>query len=283
MSALESDRRDAPPPTPAVDLRPYLYGIAGMYAGGANTVLQLGLPPVGYGVLESTVDSGKVTKHPFKRARTTLSYLAVAILGNDADKAAYKQAVDRVHAQVRSTADSPVKYNAFDPQLQLWVAACLYWGVVDVFDKLGAVMDDQTAEATYQQLASLGTTLQVPRELWPADRAAFEEYWQAGLERLEYDPPVRDYLVDLIHFRFLPPLLRPTAPPLVFMNIGYLPGSVREKLGLDWGPKRQRIFNAVNRVTGSCYRLLPAPVRAFPFNLLLWDVRRRVRRGKRLM
>ncbi|WP_206051117.1 oxygenase MpaB family protein [Nocardioides speluncae] len=274
MSAVESTE---------IDLRPYFYGIAGAYAGGANTVMQLGLPPVAYGVLESTVDSGKVTKHPFKRARTTLSYLAVAIMGDDDDKAAYQKAVNRSHVPVRSNPDSPVEYNAFDPNLQLWVAACLYFGTVDTFDKLGVVMDDETAETVYQQLATLGTTLQMPRELWPADRTAFEEYWQAGLERIEYDPPVRDYLVALLNFRFLPLVLRPTAWPLVLMNIGFLPDSVREKLGLDWGPKRQRTFDTVNRVTGVIYRLMPTVVRAFPFNLLLWDVRRRVRRGKPLV
>lgn len=285
MSALESERHDASPPTPTpeVDLRPYFYGIAGAFAGGANTVLQLGLPPVAYGVMESTVDSGKVTKHPFKRARTTLSYLAVAILGNDDDKAAYRRAVNRSHAPVRSNSDSPVEYNAFDPNLQLWVAACLYFGTVDTFDKLGVVLDDETAETAYQQLATLGTTLQMPRDLWPADRAAFEEYWQAGLERIEYDARARKYLVNLLNFRFLPLVLRPTALPLIFMNIGYLPETVREKLGLNWGPKRQRLFDTVNRVTGISYRLLPTPIRAFPFNTLLWDVRRRVRRGKPLV
>lgn len=35
----------------------------------ANVIMQLSLPGVGYGVLESPVDSGNVYKHPFKRAR----------------------------------------------------------------------------------------------------------------------------------------------------------------------------------------------------------------------
>ena len=43
----------------------------------ANVIMQLSLPGVGYGVLESPVDSGNVYKHPFKRARTTGTYLAV--------------------------------------------------------------------------------------------------------------------------------------------------------------------------------------------------------------
>ena len=72
------------------------------------------------------MDSGNVYKHPFKRARTTGTYLAAATMGTDADRALIRAEVDRVHALVRSNASSPMSYNAFDPRLQLWVAACLY-------------------------------------------------------------------------------------------------------------------------------------------------------------
>lgn len=63
-------------------------------AGAANVIMQLARPGVGHGVVESPVDSGNLLKHPWKRARTTFSYLAVAILGNDEDRAAFRTAVD---------------------------------------------------------------------------------------------------------------------------------------------------------------------------------------------
>ncbi len=102
-------------------------GVA-LLAGPANVIMQLARPGVGYGVMESRVESGRIDLHPIKRARTTFTYLAVATAGTDAQKAAFRRAVNRAHAQVRSTPDSPVQYNAFDPELQLWVAACLYKG-----------------------------------------------------------------------------------------------------------------------------------------------------------
>ena len=37
---------------------------------------------------------------------------------------------------------------------------------------------------------------QVPPEMWPADRAAFDEYWQRSLEQVHIDDAVRDYLVS---------------------------------------------------------------------------------------
>ena len=47
----------------------------------ANVIMQLAAPAVGYGVLESPVDSGNVYKHPLKRSRTTGYYLAAATVG----------------------------------------------------------------------------------------------------------------------------------------------------------------------------------------------------------
>ena len=56
-------------------------------AGAANVIMQMSWPDVGHGVVESKVDSGNLMKHPWKRARTTFQYLAVAILGSVQDRA----------------------------------------------------------------------------------------------------------------------------------------------------------------------------------------------------
>src|ERR1700743_1560952 len=91
----------------------------------ANVIMQLSLPSVGYGVLESRVDSGNVYKHPFKRARTTGTYLAVATIGTESDRALIRGAVDTAHRQVRSTPSSPVSYNAVEPKLPVGVGSWL--------------------------------------------------------------------------------------------------------------------------------------------------------------
>ena len=113
-------------------------------AGAANVVMQLSWPEVGHGVAESTVTSGSLMHHPWKRARTTFSYLAVAILGSPQDRAAYRAAVDGAHRQVRSTPTSPVKYNAFDRDLQMWVAACLFVGLEDTYQLLRGELTPET-------------------------------------------------------------------------------------------------------------------------------------------
>ena len=173
-----------------------LMGMA-LLLGHANVIMQLARPGVGYGVLESRVESGRIDLHPIKRARTTFTYLAVAMAGNETQKAAFRRAVNGAHAQVYSTPDSPVEYNAFDPDLQLWVAACLYKGGVDFYRMFVGEIDEQDDDRHYREGMVLGTTLQVPPEMWPPDRAAFDRYWQDQLDKVHIDDSVRDYLYPI--------------------------------------------------------------------------------------
>ena len=63
-----------------VRLEDGLMGMA-LLLGPANVIMQLARPGVGYGVLESRVKRGRIDLHPIKRARTTFTYLAVALAG----------------------------------------------------------------------------------------------------------------------------------------------------------------------------------------------------------
>ena len=107
------------------------------------------------------MDSGNVYKHPFKRARTTGTYLAAATIGTDADRELIRNAVDREHAQVRSTASSPVYYNAFDPRFSCGSRpACT--GTTSTRTRFCTDRWTMTAaDAIYRDARRLGTTLQV--------------------------------------------------------------------------------------------------------------------------
>jgi uncharacterized protein (DUF2236 family) len=264
-----------------------LMGVA-LLAGPANVIMQLARPGVGYGVLESRVESGRVDLHPIKRARTTFTYLAVATKGSDSQKAAFRRAVNGAHAQVYSTDDSPVKYNAFDKDLQMWVAACLYKGAVDVYRIFIGEMDDETAERHYVEGMSLGTTLQVPEEMWPADRAAFDRYWQDSLERVHIDDTVRNYLFPIAAARVrgvrLPgPLQRWADAGPLLITTGFLPQKFRDEMRLPWDERRQRRFDRLMAALRTGNHLVPRFVRQFPFNVLLKDLDRRIRTGRPLV
>ena len=267
--------------SPDFDVRDMVTGTA-LLAATANVIMQLSRPEVGYGVLESTVESAQIMRHPVRRWLTTVTYLSVALMGTPAERAAYRRKVSRSHAQVRSAPDSPVRYSAFDPQLQLWVAACLYQGMNDVHTALRGRADDQAADDMYQMARWFGATLQMPAEAWPADRDAFGRYWGTALASVRIDPPVRAYLDELVRLRYLPaPLSTVLAPVNQFVTTGFLPPPFRDQMRLPWTDRDQRQFDALLRLVARLDRLLPAPARRFPFNacLMSWRCRRWLRAG----
>jgi uncharacterized protein (DUF2236 family) len=264
-----------------------LIGVA-LLAGPANVIMQLARPGVGYGVVESRVESGRVDLHPIKRARTTFTYLAVATKGSPQQKAAFRRALNRAHAQVYSTDESPVKYHAFDRDLQLWVGACLYKGAVDVYRSFIGEMDVQTAERHYREGVPLGTMLQVPEGMWPKDRAAFDRYWRESLEEIHIDDTVRHYLWPIAAGRIrgvrLPKKVQRALDSFgLLITTGFLPQRFRDEMKLDWDAGRQRRFDRTIGVLAFVNHVLPRFIRQFPFNVLLKDLDWRIRTGRPLV
>ncbi|MDT3445033.1 oxygenase MpaB family protein [Pseudofrankia sp. BMG5.37] len=272
-------------PDPAgFDVREYLDGLGAFLAGVANVVMQLSWAPVGHGVVESRVAGGRLTHHPVKRFRTTLTYVAVSMLGSDEERARYRDAVNAAHRQVRSTSASSVRYNALWPELQLWVAACMYQGAVDVHTRLHGPIEPPAADAFYRHAARFGTTLQVRQPMWPTDRVAFDLYWEEALGRVAMDPTVRAYLHGLVTGRGMrwPFSLGPRRL-VVFVTTGFLPPRFREEMGLAWSAADQARFDRTLRRLGAVQRRLPRFARLFPYNVLLLDMRLRRRLGQRLV
>jgi len=196
--------------------------------------------------------------------------------------------VNQAHAQVYSTDESPVKYHAFDKDLQLWVAACLYQGAVDVYRLFVGEMDDEAADEHYRDSMTMGTTLQVPPQMWPADRAAFDEYWQESLDKVHIDDTVREYLYPIAAsrlrgLRLPPPLQRPNEALALLITTGFLPQRFRDEMRLPWDAERQRRFDRLIGVLRAVNDVLPKFVRQFPFNVLLKDLDRRIRTGRPLI
>src|SRR5262249_1122141 len=253
-------------------------------AAAANVIMQMSWPEVGHGVAESKVESGSLLKRPWKRLRTTSQYLAVAVLGNAEDRAAFRAAVDRSHRPVVSDADSPVKYNAFDRELQMWVAACLFVGLEDTYRLLRGEMTREQSEQFYRSAWTLGTTLQVTEDQWPHTRAAFDVYWNDACLRVSVDEEVRGYLLDLLNLQMINPVLGvPFRPLLKFLTIGFLAPVFRTAMGLRWNDFRQRQFERLFLLVAFVNRFLPVFVRQGGSYLLLADVRRRVRAHRALV
>ncbi|MEZ5210777.1 oxygenase MpaB family protein [Gordonia sp. (in: high G+C Gram-positive bacteria)] len=255
------------------------------FAGAAaNVVMQLGWPEVAYGVMESKVESGTLMRHPWKRARTTTTYLAVALLGTEEERRAFREAVNSAHRHVKSDARSPVKYNAFNRELQLWVAACLFIGLEDSHQLLHGLMSEEEAEVFYQSAKPLGTTLQVPEDMWPATRADFDHYWNVACQRVVIDDTTCDFLNDLVDLKMINPLIRlPFVNLLRFLTIGFLPPLFHRQLGLEWTEDDRRRFEHLFTFVSIVNKFLPKWLRFGGSRMLMKDLRRRLKHDKAMI
>lgn len=241
-------------------------------SGTANVIMQLSRPEIGYAVKDSVVTEGNLFTNPRRRQRTTAGFLAVAVLGSPEERAAFRRAVNRSHARVP---------NAFDPELQRWVAACIYRGFEDSREHVHGPLRGAEREEFYRQGAIFGALLQMPPELWPPDRSAFEDYWRTGLATTRIDEPMREYLLRIVRLEYLQRRIpRLVLQARLWLVTGYLPPELRDAMGLRWSPREEHRFARFNRAVGAVVRRLPASRRPWPFTRALAGVRARLAAGE---
>lgn len=185
---------------------------------------------------------------------------------------------------MRSDGDSPAPYNAFDPDLQLWVAACLYYGAEEVYERVYGPLEGDLREAFYQQRQVFGTTLQVTANAWPSDRDAFRDYWNHQVENIMISDEIREFLLGVAKLGYAPAGVQKRYGPTRFrLTVGYLPPPFRDALRVSWTPADQDWFDGEVAKLVARERRTPLWLSQLGFRVLLWDVRMRYRLGRRLV
>ena len=240
---------------------PALSGLADealLLAGGGRAILlQLADPAIGHAVAEHS----DFASDPLKRLRNTLTYVYALVYGTDEQVAAVRRMVQVAHAPVRSERDADIQYDASDPRLQLWVAATLYETAIALYERVLGPLPEHEAELVYREYAVIGTALGMPRELWPADRAAFARYWDEKVATLRVDDTVRAVSVQLLHPRTGPLWMRAAMPLVRIATAGQLSPELRAAYGLEVSERR---YERLMRVTAAIYPHLPRRLRRAP-------------------
>ncbi|RAO73923.1 uncharacterized protein BHQ10_009935 [Talaromyces amestolkiae] len=146
-------------------------------AGPAAILLQIAHPLVGQGV----ADHSTFAKRAISRAEYTQMFIYCMIFGTDSEKAAMKDYVDKAHSRVVG-GEGKRAYNAQNPELQLWVAATIYASIVGMYELIYGPLPKARAERVYQAFSIMGTSLQLPQEMWPKNLSAFRAYWNDMVE-----------------------------------------------------------------------------------------------------
>lgn len=226
--------------------------------GAAAILLQIGDPVVARGVAEHS----DFAHRPMDRLRNTLRYVYAVGLGSAQQSRRAAGAVNRAHARVT---------GARDADRQLWVAATLHRVGVAVHEQIVGPLSPGLADEIYAAGERLGSALQLPPGLWPADRAAFDRYWTDAVAALEVGDDARGIARDLLHNRAIPWWTRPAMPLVRVVTSGLLPAEVREAYGMPWHPRRYRAAVGFVRVLR---RATPRRLRELPSRRLLETGRR---------
>jgi uncharacterized protein (DUF2236 family) len=266
---------------PVPDLAEAKYGLkdtigeACLLLGAGSAVMnQLALLGVGKGVAEHS----NTFDRPLDRLRTTLTYLYALTLGTEEERLAIARMVNRAHGPIKGDG-----YTAFDPKLQLWVAATLSAGGEQMYEMTFGPMDEATREKVYRDSWIFGTTLQVTEDMWPRSRAEFTEYWEAMQSELSPDPVVQKYARQLLSARDAVWYLAPTVALQSLLTRGNLSPRVREVLDLPWRRRDEWAYRAFWAVVRTTYPRIPRPLRTLHARLLVKDMRKRMRATRRVI
>lgn len=252
----------------------YIDEVALLLGAGSAVMYQLALVGVGRGVAEHS----NTLERPLDRLRTTLTYVYGTLLGTDEERQAIARMVNRAHVPVKGDG-----YSAFDPRLQLWVAATLTYTGEQMYELTFGPMDPASRERAYREGQVMGTLLQVTEDMWPPSRADFDDYWRRMMSELSPDPAVQRYVRRLLTptWRFW--YLAPTVWLQSLVTRGNLTPEVRAVLALDWSERDQHRYDAFWRIFRATYPRVPRPLRTLYPRLVLRGMRKRMREGRRVI
>ena len=231
-----------------------------LLGGGRALILQVAHPKVAAGVAAFS----DYRRHPWRRLYRTLDTTLTIVFGDGAAAREASEGLRRVHRGVIGTDDRGEPYRALDPELLLWVHATLIDTSLTIYERYVGALGDRERHAYYEEMKALGEAYSIPREAMPADLAAFRRYYAGMLaEGLRVTDTTRD-VADAVLRPELPNVARPAVELLRLVTVGTLPPELRDELGLEWGPGRERLLAASQGAVRRLVPLLPALLHRFP-------------------
>lgn len=239
-----------------------------LLGAGRAILLQLADPQVGRAIVEHS----DFAANPLSRLVHTLGYIYALSNGSDEQRRIIIEHVNSAHSPIHAARDKDSNqpaYSAFDPHLQLWVAATLF----DSARVLGAQVlprwGELSGEQLYRQYARLGDSLQMPTDYWPEDESSFDAYFAHRLASLEVNASVRLQAEELFIGRHAPWWIRLPLPLMRDVTIAQLPPRVRDLFGYKLTASVRRRSTAVIFVARTATRVLPKCVRYAPAKFIL--------------
>jgi uncharacterized protein (DUF2236 family) len=231
-----------------------------LLGGGRALILQMAHPGVAAGVAEHS----NYREDPWGRAYRSVEVALRIVFGDPESSRRAAQQLKRVHARVNGTDDRGRPYSARDPELLMWVHATLFDTALEIYDRYVGCLGEDARVRAWGEAIRTGEMYGIPRDRQPRDYAAFRRYWDRMLDRGLRITAVTREVTDLVLNPPLPRVAFPVVEAMRLVTVGTLPGNIRRRLGLSWGPGRERLLGASEAAVRGIMPLLPDLVRSVP-------------------
>ncbi len=224
--------------------------------GGARALLMQAAHPL---VMAGANQTAMYERNPWRRLQRTLVLTYTITFGTKVEARAAAARINEVHARIKGV--DPVtgrRYDALDPELLLYVHACLVDSAL-LFEELTVgELDDAGRQRFHEEQMLVAEMLLVPRAIIPPTVAELRA-WLADVGRrgeLVVTEGARRVARLFLH----PPReaeWRPILKGVARLAFATLPADVRELYGFDVGPLRERAARATLRAARYLRPFLP--------------------------
>ena len=212
---------------------------------GARALLMQAAHPVAFEGFFAETGS---LQEPYERLARTARVLDTIAWGSRAAADRATRRVRAMHRRVRGELARPAgrypagtPYAADDPELLLWILACLVDSGLAVYERYVRRLGAGEREAYWRDYVVIGGLFGLPRGRMPATYADFRDYMRETIEGddLCVTPAARELGVQIVMRPPVPLAARPLLELANFVTVGLLPGRVRRAYRLGWDPARE--------------------------------------------
>jgi uncharacterized protein (DUF2236 family) len=211
--------------------------------GGARALLMHAAHPL---VVAGARQTGTYERNPWKRLERTLGQTYTVVFGTRAEALAASRRIDDIHGRVKGI--DPVtgrRYDARDPELLLWVHACLVDSFLAFERWTVGRLDDAGRQRFHEESMRSAELLRLPPERVPATvpalRAYIDQVIASGTLRLTDGAQV---VADLIRHPPDDVPRRPLWGLIGFLAFQTLPPGLRALYGVRDDPARRALLAA---------------------------------------
>ena len=228
--------------------------------GGARALLMQAAHPL---VVAGANPTAMYERNPWKRLQRTLILTYTITFGTKAEAHAAADKINEVHTRINGIDSITGKrYDALDPELLLYVHACLIDSAI-LFERLTVgALDDAGRQRFHEEQMLAAELCLVPREMIPPTWQGLSA-WLADFED-RGELQVTDGARRVLDLFFDPPQeaeWRPVLRGVSRLAYGTLPEGVREMYGMPFGPLKRGAMRASFPAIRASRPLLPPKYR----------------------